>query len=109
MLGLDLGAARIGVAISDPDRIVAVALGTVATGAPKDLRAVAALVYQRRKHFINLFIWPSIPDAAAAPKAVTRQGYHLIHWNQSGMTYWAISDLNESELSQFVSALSALS
>jgi putative Holliday junction resolvase len=44
VLGLDLGAARIGVAISDPDRTVAVALGTVATGAPQDLRAVAALV-----------------------------------------------------------------
>ena len=44
MLGLDLGAARIGVAISDPDRTVAVPLGTVATGAPQDVRAVAALV-----------------------------------------------------------------
>src|SRR5207244_13288103 len=47
-----------------------------------DNRAVAALVYQRRKHFINVFIWPSIADAAAAPKAVTRQGYQLTPWHE---------------------------
>jgi putative pre-16S rRNA nuclease len=43
-MGLDLGSARIGVAVSDEDRRVAVALGTVHTGAPKDLRSIAALV-----------------------------------------------------------------
>jgi len=67
-----------------------------------DNRAVAALVYQRRKHFINLLIWPSTQGAETAPKAVTRQGYHLFHWTQSGMTYWAVSDLNPAELQQFV-------
>jgi putative holliday junction resolvase len=44
VLGLDLGQARIGVAVSDPDRRVAVPVGTVRTGAPQDLRAIAALV-----------------------------------------------------------------
>ena len=44
VLGLDLGDARIGVAISDDRRRMAVPLGTVRTGAPADLRAVAALV-----------------------------------------------------------------
>ena len=44
VLGLDLGQARIGVAISDPDRRVAVALGTIRTGAPEDVKAIAALV-----------------------------------------------------------------
>jgi putative pre-16S rRNA nuclease len=43
-MGLDLGAARIGVAVSDEDRRIAVAIGTVHTGAPKDLRSIAALV-----------------------------------------------------------------
>jgi putative Holliday junction resolvase len=43
-MGLDLGAARIGVAVSDPEGRMAVALGTVHTGAPHDLRAIAALV-----------------------------------------------------------------
>src|SRR5206468_13070180 len=44
VLGLDLGDARIGVAISDPDRKLAVPLGTVATGAPQDLKAIRKLV-----------------------------------------------------------------
>lgn len=44
VLGLDLGDARIGVAISDDDRRLAVPLGTVRTGAPADLKAIAELV-----------------------------------------------------------------
>lgn len=63
-------------------------------------RPVAALVYQRRKHFINLFIWPSAGQAA--PTAVTRQGYNLIRWSAAGMNYWAASDLNSAELNDFV-------
>ena len=63
-------------------------------------RPVAALVYQRRKHFINLFIWPSAEQSTQT--AVMRQGYNLIHWARSGMTYWAASDLNYQELSDFV-------
>jgi anti-sigma factor RsiW len=65
-------------------------------------RAVAALVYQRRKHSINLFIWPSSPGDEAAPKKATRQGFHILQWTGSGMTFWAISDLNEAELQEFV-------
>jgi putative holliday junction resolvase len=45
VLGLDLGQARIGVALSDPDRRLAVPIGTVATGAPRDLKAIMALVH----------------------------------------------------------------
>jgi putative Holliday junction resolvase len=44
VLGLDLGEARIGVAISDEDRRVAVPLGTVRAGAPQDLRAISRIV-----------------------------------------------------------------
>lgn len=47
VLGLDLGDARIGVAISDDERRLAVPLGTVRTGAPADLRAIAALVREQ--------------------------------------------------------------
>lgn len=43
-LGLDLGDARIGVAVSDDDRRMAVPIGTVHTGAPADLKAIAKLV-----------------------------------------------------------------
>ena len=68
-----------------------------------DGRPVAALVYQRAKHIINLFIWPS--NETAAGQTVTRQGYHVIHWSDAGMTYWAVSDLNEKELGDFVELL----
>src|SRR3954471_1258900 len=44
VLGLDLGDVRIGVAISDPDRRLAVPLGTVVAGPPQDLKAIARLV-----------------------------------------------------------------
>ena len=44
VLGLDLGEARIGVAVSDPDRRLALPFGTVKAGAPHDVRAIAALV-----------------------------------------------------------------
>jgi anti-sigma factor RsiW len=64
-------------------------------------RPVAALVYQRRKHFINLFVWPEADRSNVAQKAVTHQGYNLLHWTQSGMNYWAVSDLNRSELEEF--------
>jgi anti-sigma factor RsiW len=66
-----------------------------------DRRPVAALVYPRREHFINLFIWPSEQGPKTAPESLTRQGYHLLPWRQSGMTYWAVSNLNESELTEF--------
>ncbi|MFN2544987.1 MAG: Holliday junction resolvase RuvX [Actinomycetota bacterium] len=53
VLGLDLGDARIGVAISDEERRLAVPLGTVATGAPQDLKAIAGLV---REHDVGLIV-----------------------------------------------------
>jgi anti-sigma factor RsiW len=66
---------------------------------------VAALVYKRREHFINLFIWPSSSDSAAAPAALSRQGYHLSHWTDAGLIYWAVSDLNQNELEEFVNLI----
>jgi putative Holliday junction resolvase len=53
VLGLDLGDARIGVAISDDRRRIAVPLGTVRTGAPADVRAIADLV---RGHDVTLVV-----------------------------------------------------
>ncbi len=68
-------------------------------------KPVAALVYQRRQHFINLFIWPSSNGSGLREQTLARQGYNLIHWARSDMTYWAISDLNLSELQKFVQLL----
>ena len=63
-------------------------------------RTVAALVYQRRKHLINVFLWPS-SRADSGVTAETRQGYNLLHWTRSGFEYWAVSDLNLQELGEF--------
>jgi anti-sigma factor RsiW len=64
-------------------------------------RPVAALVYQRRKHVINLWVWPEERAGQRAPE-VTRQGYHLLRWTHAGMTRWAVSDLSGDELREFV-------
>ena len=53
VLGLDLGDARIGVAISDGGRRMAVPLGTVRTGAPQDVKAIAGLVAE---HDVTLVV-----------------------------------------------------
>jgi mycothiol system anti-sigma-R factor len=66
-----------------------------------DTRPVAALVYGRRKHFINLFVWPAASDTAKAPKTITREGYQLLHWADSDFNYWAVSDVNINDLQIF--------
>ena len=68
-------------------------------------RTVAALVYQHRQHYINVFVWPSTGPSDASERALVRQGYNLINWTNTGMNYWAISDLNLAELQQFVQLL----
>jgi anti-sigma factor RsiW len=64
-------------------------------------RPAAALIYGRNKHIINLFTWPA---SAPAPEGTqTRNGYHMQSWSGNGMTFWAVSDLNDPELREFVS------
>jgi anti-sigma factor RsiW len=70
-----------------------------------DNRPVAALVYQKQKHFINVFIWPATQGGSATPQALTQQGYNLEHWVQGGMNYWVISDVNSADLHTFVQLL----
>jgi anti-sigma factor RsiW len=65
---------------------------------------VAALVYQRRLHPINLFIWPAA-DRTAASDTRSIRGFQVRHWIRSGMSFWAVSDLNDAELGEFVRAL----
>jgi anti-sigma factor RsiW len=69
-----------------------------------DSRPVAALVYRRRQHVINLFIWPTIQSDWGI-RAFDRQGYHAFGWTRYHVTYWAVSDLNPEELRQFAEML----
>jgi mycothiol system anti-sigma-R factor len=66
-----------------------------------DNHSAAALVYQRRKHFINLFIWPTTSKDSKGQNTVTRQGYNLLHWIEGDFTYWAVSDVNITDLETF--------
>jgi anti-sigma factor RsiW len=60
-------------------------------------RTVAALVYQRRQHTINVFTWPANGADRAAERS-TANGFHVVHWRRHGMEWWAVSDLNAEEL-----------
>ncbi|MDR7039611.1 mycothiol system anti-sigma-R factor [Methylobacterium sp. BE186] len=61
-------------------------------------RVVVALIYRRRKHVINLFLWPS---EGSRPTASAREGFNILGWQQAGLAFWAISDLNAVELKEF--------
>jgi len=64
-------------------------------------RTVAALVYQRNKHAINLFLWPATEERDTSSQSLSSQGYQFVHWVKGKMEYWAVSDLNERELLEF--------
>lgn len=65
--------------------------------------SVAALVFKRRLHVINLYQWPA-SSGTAAEEASQWHGYNVIRWTGDRMHYVAVSDVNESELRQFVLA-----
>jgi anti-sigma factor RsiW len=68
-------------------------------------RPVAAEVYQRNKHIINLFVWPASQDRNTRKKLTVEKGYNVISWEGSGMNYSAVSDLNPVELREFADLL----
>ena len=64
-------------------------------------REVAALVYQRKLHVINLFIWPSESGRNTAAESFTKDGYNVSHWDRDGFEFWAVSDVNAEDLKTF--------
>jgi anti-sigma factor RsiW len=65
-------------------------------------RPVAAVVYGRRQHVINVFSWPSDPARETELSALhVRHGYNALRWAHDGVQYWAVSDLNGEELRHF--------
>lgn len=67
-------------------------------------RTVAAVVYQRRRHTINLFMWPSRDHESMRIDA--SRGYNIIRWSGGGLAFCVVSDLNGTELRQLVGMLS---
>lgn len=67
---------------------------------------VAALVYKRRAHFINVFIRRGEAlDKSPSSGPAHQQGYHLIRWSKEGLNYALVSDLNEKELQELAGLL----
>ena len=66
-------------------------------------RVVAAVVYKRRQHFINVFVWPA-GSREAVPAAARHDGYNVLGWSQRGLEFWAVSDVDPADLRQLQAA-----
>ena len=66
-----------------------------------DRRTVAALVYRRGKHVINLYVWPSKPGERLSGSG-HRDGYGVDYWTAQGLEFWAVSDVAPQDLDAFV-------
>ena len=66
-----------------------------------DRRPVAALVYRRSQHVINLFVWPAGGDAPAQAGPASLNGFNMRQWTDGSMRFWAVSDLNAADLAAF--------
>jgi anti-sigma factor RsiW len=67
-------------------------------------RPLAALVYSRRLHRIDLFVWPSAGQTGP-PSHFERDGYNEVSWTKNDFVFTAVSDLNAAELSAFAGLL----
>jgi anti-sigma factor RsiW len=67
-------------------------------------RPVAALVYSRRLHRIDVFIRPASGEKAP-PEHFERNGYNEISWTKDNFLFTAVSDLNDADLAAFARLL----
>ena len=72
-----------------------------------DGHTVAVLVYQRRLHVVNLYIWPAAGSTDSGVTENARQGYNMLHWTRDGMNWWLASDVNAAELQNLAGLLRA--
>jgi anti-sigma factor RsiW len=66
-----------------------------------DGKPVAAIVYRRRVHVINLFVAQGLGTILPAPRTESVQGFNIRRWSEGGLNLLAISDLNPEELEEF--------
>jgi mycothiol system anti-sigma-R factor len=62
-------------------------------------RTVAALVYGRRKHIVNVFVEKAQPQSSWTGSGEA-QGYHWLAWQQSGFSFCSVSDVAPADLAQ---------
>jgi anti-sigma factor RsiW len=68
-------------------------------------RDVAALVYQVRKHYINVFIWPDDGKQGNQIESISKQGYNVACLSSGGMRLCGVTDANPADLRQFMQLL----
>src|SRR5436190_5044067 len=66
-----------------------------------DGKPIAAIVYKRRAHIINLFVAQTLGSAPFAPRSKSVQGFNILRWSEQGLDLAAISDINVDELREF--------
>ena len=69
----------------------------------------AAIVYRYRQHMINVFVWPAPVSNDGSIKLSTHRGYNSANFDSAGMSYWAVSDLNQNDLGQLAKLLESQS
>jgi anti-sigma factor RsiW len=72
-----------------------------------DGEPVASVVYQRRKHIINLFVSQRLGASHGGAKIEAIQGYNARHWSEAGLEFWAVSDIAPDELDEFGQIIAA--
>ena len=68
---------------------------------------VAGLVYKRRQHYIDVYVWPSERGGVPALRETARRGFTVLGWSDGAFTYYAVSDLDPRELREFAGRLGA--
>jgi anti-sigma factor RsiW len=63
-----------------------------------DGKTAAAIVYHRRLHTVNVFVWPR---DAGEERTATQDGFAVREWHEGGLTFAAVSDIPPEELRQF--------
>jgi anti-sigma factor RsiW len=71
-----------------------------------DGKTVAAIVYHRRLHTVNLFVWPA---KDAVERSFVKDGFAVVEWSRSGLRFAAVSDIPPGELRQFADLFKAKS
>ncbi len=66
-----------------------------------DGRVVPAIVYHRRLHTINLFVIPAGDFSSPVGITTRREGYSLVRWTKGGLEFWAVSDIDPTDLELF--------
>jgi anti-sigma factor RsiW len=63
---------------------------------------VAAAVFQHKKHYINLFVWPRNESSPLADAILQEGGFNLYGWGTNGLTMWAVTDTEPEAVKTFV-------